>query len=843
GGRTVRRAAPAARDAAPPAARPAREPASEIDLAEIEALAGLGRRRTPRAAGGEPPAAAAEGRATAPAREESPPVAAALADSAAAELLAAAPAPPLAAAPPAPPPLAAEPPSAPFESGPPDLAGEPPPLASDPGAPAAIDAAPVDAAEPQPAEPPVPPETAEAALEAPAADATPSEPIPTAASFPAQPTGRRFGHYTLLDRIAVGGMAEVWKARMSGVEGFQKTVAIKRILPHMNDDADFVDMFIDEAKLAAQLNHPNITHIYDLGKIGDDYYIAMEFVDGRNLRAILNESRRKALPLPVGFALVVASRLASGLDYAHRKRDFDGRDLELVHRDVSPQNVLISTDGDIKLCDFGISKAVAKVSQTETGALKGKLQYMSPEQAWGRPVDPRSDIFSLGALTFEMLTGERLFTGDSEISVLEAVRECRVRGPRQVNPEVPESVDAVVRKALEREPADRYPTAGSLQQALEEVLYRLRPTPGQSDVAAFLSRLAESPDARPGSRREGTAAAAGSAAGVGGSASGTPGGAGPSPAADGTGAGARAAGAGGGEGAGGIATGTGAAARAAGAEAVRRSAVGSGTDAGTGTGTGAGTGSRATGERPAIAATGEEEAAGGLGAPPAAAGSGGPGAGWAAAGGGFAASGAVPPGGGADEGAAGSGSWPAPALDDEPPSGGLPAFGLEAPEPAGGETAGERAGDPSAEERSTSPAAAGRIGAVDRPRPAEDEAAATDAGATGPESEAPPATTPTAAAGGTHRWWWPFGGDRRTEPTTDGEQDRREESPSAKEAAGAPGVGEDGEATGTGTAARRGHGFGAAGAAGATAGFGASGPRAAGSAAPLGSPGPFRPSA
>ena len=261
-----------------------------------------------------------------------------------------------------------------------------------------------------------------------------AEPPPPAESF------EQFGQYALLERIAVGGMAEVWKARMRGVEGFQKTVAIKRILPHLTDSGDFVSMFVDEAKLAAQLSHPNIIHIYDLGKIGQHYYIAMEYVEGQNLRAILNARPRRAMPLPVGLDLLIGARLASALDYAHRKRDFDHREMGLVHRDVSPQNVLISYDGDIKLCDFGIAKAVANASRTQMGALKGKLQYMSPEQAWGRPVDPRSDIFSLGSLLFEMLTGRRLFTGDNEISVLEAVRECHVEEPSRAQPGDPRGV-------------------------------------------------------------------------------------------------------------------------------------------------------------------------------------------------------------------------------------------------------------------------------------------------------------------------------------------------------------------------------------------------------------------
>lgn len=317
----------------------------------------------------------------------------------------------------------------------------------------------------------------------------------TAAEADGRDDGQRFGQYTLLDRIAVGGMAEVWKARMSGVEGFQKTVAIKKILPHLTDNDDFVDMFIDEAKLAAQLNHPNIIHIYDLGKIGDHFYIAMEYVEGKNLRALLNESRKKALPLPRGLAVLIAARLASALDHAHHKKDFEDRELGLVHRDVSPQNVLISEEGDIKLCDFGIVKAVSKASQTQMGALKGKLQYMSPEQAWGKDVDARSDIFSLGAILFEMLTGRRLFTGDNEISVLEAVRRCQVVAPRDLVQQIPEDVERITLKALEMDPERRYQTAGKMQQELESIVYSVKPALGQADLADYLKRLSTAPEA------------------------------------------------------------------------------------------------------------------------------------------------------------------------------------------------------------------------------------------------------------------------------------------------------------------------------------------------------------
>ncbi|HEX9659803.1 MAG TPA: protein kinase, partial [Rhodothermales bacterium] len=248
-------------------------------------------------------------------------------------------------------------------------------------------------------------------------------------------------------------------------------------------------MFIDEAKLAAQLNHPNIVHIYDLGKIEDDYYIAMEYIAGKDLRTILNEGRTLGKPLPLGLAVLIASRLASGLDHAHRKRDFDNRDLGLVHRDVSPQNVLVSYSGDIKLCDFGIAKAVAKASKTQMGALKGKLQYMSPEQAWGRVVDARSDIFSLGAVLFEMLTGERLFAGESEISVLESVREGKVRGVRNIAGQVPVELDEVVAKALAKDPDERFQSAGEMQQELEAILYSLKPTPVEATLTEYMRSI------------------------------------------------------------------------------------------------------------------------------------------------------------------------------------------------------------------------------------------------------------------------------------------------------------------------------------------------------------------
>ncbi len=358
----------------------------------------------------------------------------------------------------------------------------------------------IPAAKPRPAAPPAPaPAPRPAPVEAP-------PPAPAAAAKKAPAAGPsdkdRFGQFHLMEKIATGGMAEVYKARMSGVDGFQKIVAIKKILPHMAASEDFITMFADEAKLAAQLNHPNIIHIYDLGKVENSYYIAMEYVEGRDLRSILKSGAEHGLPLPPELALFIASKLAAALDYAHRRKDFNGHDLSLVHRDVSPQNVLISYEGDIKLCDFGIAKAASKSSQTQAGALKGKLQYMSPEQASGKSLDRRSDLFSLGSVLYEMLTGEKLFPGESDMTILDQVRNVKASAPSSKNPDVPKRADTIVLKALAKNPDDRYQNASDLQRDLESVLYTFSPAPGSADVAIYLHHLtAEEKSSAAGSDR------------------------------------------------------------------------------------------------------------------------------------------------------------------------------------------------------------------------------------------------------------------------------------------------------------------------------------------------------
>jgi serine/threonine protein kinase len=299
----------------------------------------------------------------------------------------------------------------------------------------------------------------------------------------------RYGPYQLLERVAVGGMAEVFKAKRTGVEGFEKIVAVKRILPHLSENQEFVGMFVDEAKMVAGLSHPNIVQIFDLGRIEKTYYIAMEYVNGRDLRTIMRRGRERGLRLPIDLALRIGRAVAAALDYAHRRRDDRGRAIGIVHRDVSPQNILISFEGDVKLADFGIAKAATKAADSDRGSLRGKINYMSPEQAWGRPIDQRSDLFSLGIVLYEMITDERVFAQTStEMGTLELVRQCKFRPPREVSPRVPEDVEKVILKALAREADERYQTAGEMDRALEWLL-RGRNAPIGHELAHFLEIL------------------------------------------------------------------------------------------------------------------------------------------------------------------------------------------------------------------------------------------------------------------------------------------------------------------------------------------------------------------
>ena len=296
-----------------------------------------------------------------------------------------------------------------------------------------------------------------------------------------------FGKYYLLERISVGGMAEVFKAKAFGVEGFERLIAVKRILPSIAEDLEFITMFIDEAKIAVQLNHANIAQIFDLGKVGDSYFIALEYVPGKDLRAIFDRMRRNKELVPIPMDCYVTMKICEGLDYAHNKKDAAGRDLNLVHRDVSPQNVLISYDGEVKIIDFGIAKAAGKAGKTQAGILKGKFGYMSPEQVRGLPLDRRSDIFSVGICLYELLTGERLFIGESDFSTLEKVRNVEIIPPSTYNKRIPEELERIVLKALAKEVEDRYQTAMDLHDDLQTFMYTTGNFFARKDLASFMS--------------------------------------------------------------------------------------------------------------------------------------------------------------------------------------------------------------------------------------------------------------------------------------------------------------------------------------------------------------------
>ncbi len=299
----------------------------------------------------------------------------------------------------------------------------------------------------------------------------------------------RFGKYTLIDRIAVGGMAEIFLARQAGLEGFEKTIVIKRIRPHLSKQSNFVKMFLNEAKLAAQLNHPNIVQIYDLGKIGESYFIAMEYIFGRDMRRIIPKADALGIPFPMVYALKIASSVCEGLYYAHARTDMYGNALNIVHRDVTPENIFVSFDGTVKVLDFGIAKAANQIEQTRAGEIKGKLSYMSPEQCMGKPPDNRSDIFSLGVVLYEWLTGFKLFTGDSEVAILKSITEGKIYAPSYFKADIPEGVEAILMKALEKDREKRYQTAWEMQYDLDQFLSQYEFTPSNIHLSNFLKQL------------------------------------------------------------------------------------------------------------------------------------------------------------------------------------------------------------------------------------------------------------------------------------------------------------------------------------------------------------------
>ncbi|MEE8408433.1 MAG: serine/threonine-protein kinase [Myxococcota bacterium] len=305
----------------------------------------------------------------------------------------------------------------------------------------------------------------------------------------------RFGRYVLERRLAIGGMAEVFLGRIEGPEGFEKKVVIKRILPHLQQDSNHVEMFLDEARLAARFNHPNLIQVYELARIDDQYCLAMEYIDGKDVAAILDESLRLKRSIPYPIVATIVAHAAEGLHYVHELRTDDGDPLNVVHRDISPANIIVTWSGGVKIVDFGIAKHEIATSQTVAGTLKGKFSYMSPEQARGESVDRRSDIFSLGTIFYELLTVSPCFVGGNQIEILDNVTSVRYRAPRDIRNDLPLELEDILNRMLTAKRDDRFPSAAELHSELQQYLADTG-IPSASDVGKFLSWLFGHPSTR-----------------------------------------------------------------------------------------------------------------------------------------------------------------------------------------------------------------------------------------------------------------------------------------------------------------------------------------------------------
>ena len=281
---------------------------------------------------------------------------------------------------------------------------------------------------------------------------------------------KRLGRYQIIGRLATGGMAEVYLALSGELTGFRTLVVVKRILPHLASNGQFIRMFLDEARLASLLDHPNIVRIIEVGHDGEDYFLAMELVQGKPLSALLRKAAREHRPPSPALTSYIVAQAASGLAYAHALTDGDGRTLGVVHRDVSPQNVLISFEGAVKLIDFGVARAFGRVAHTNPGGLKGKIDYMSPEQASAEDVDHRADVFALGVVLWEAVTGKRLFRRETELATMRAIVDDPIPHPSEVA-ELPEELDAIIMRALRKRRDARFASAHEMAVALERFAF------------------------------------------------------------------------------------------------------------------------------------------------------------------------------------------------------------------------------------------------------------------------------------------------------------------------------------------------------------------------------------
>jgi serine/threonine protein kinase len=301
--------------------------------------------------------------------------------------------------------------------------------------------------------------------------------------------GTKFGRYALLDKIGVGGMAEIYRAKTFGAAGFEKEFAIKLILPSLVDDEEFVEMFINEAKIAVSLYHANIVQVFDLGEIDAQYYIAMEYVLGKDLLEMLARCAERNLKIPLNLVLFITMEMLKGLNFAHRAKDPFGEDLDIIHRDVSPSNIMISYAGDVKVGDFGVAKAAIERTLTESGTLKGKVGYMSPEQVMGDEIDARSDVFAAGVVFFEALSMSRLFVGSSDLEVMLQVRDADIEASLEKAQPLPQGLLSIVERALTKHREERFQTSGEFYQALVDFSYQYSIKVTGTDLSNFMRRL------------------------------------------------------------------------------------------------------------------------------------------------------------------------------------------------------------------------------------------------------------------------------------------------------------------------------------------------------------------
>ncbi|HEY4056215.1 MAG TPA: serine/threonine-protein kinase [Kofleriaceae bacterium] len=290
----------------------------------------------------------------------------------------------------------------------------------------------------------------------------------------------------MIEKLESGGMAEVFRAESSGLEGFRKQVAVKRVLPHLGRNSKFISMFLDEARLSAQLSHSNCVQVFDIGVRDDAYFIVMEFVDGANLKTLATSMWNKGLSFPISAATYIAHEICKGLSYAHELTDRHGVSLGLVHRDISPPNVLVTKHGEVKIADFGLAKASSQLEPSEPGVIKGKFAYLSPEAAHGEEVDCRADIFAVGIILWELLASQRLFTGDTDVQTLYKVQTAKVPRISEINRSVPPELERIVHRALARNRDDRYGSAHELGQDLSRFMFRFAQPVSAYDIATIV---------------------------------------------------------------------------------------------------------------------------------------------------------------------------------------------------------------------------------------------------------------------------------------------------------------------------------------------------------------------